>query len=322
MPTGQVRTENELLDLFKDNTTRDINPVDLRDFVVTMFYEVAAVTGVSSYVYIAYADDGSGTGFTMAFSPTKDYIAILNSLVFIPSPIAGNFSGLWTKYRGDQGVAGNTILSGLVDPTGLDGVDGDFFINTVSYDIFGPKAAGVWGAGTSLIGPTGPVSNGTQLGSGTHVFKTLNGSNLEFRSLKGDTHIVINELTDVAEFIFSYITNSISVTSILTDWTTSASPNAGLVINSFNDSKIYKFSGGLKYTGASPGVSSGSLLFVAGLTLTRDTFSTAVLVDSSGNFKQQVCIKIASDGKVTNRQSITISPNDYLSFEDTFIFNQ
>jgi len=30
-------------------------------------------------------------------------------------------------------------------------VDGDFYINTVANTIFGPKAAGVWGSGTSIV---------------------------------------------------------------------------------------------------------------------------------------------------------------------------
>lgn len=39
-----------------------------------------------------------------------------------------------------------------------DGQDGDFWINTVTWQIFGPKAGGVWPTtGTSLIGPQGPA---------------------------------------------------------------------------------------------------------------------------------------------------------------------
>lgn len=57
---------------------------------------------------------------------------------------------------GTDGTDGKTILNGAVDPT-TEGVDGDFYINTVSDTIFGPKASGVWPAGVSLIGPTGPT---------------------------------------------------------------------------------------------------------------------------------------------------------------------
>lgn len=50
----------------------------------------------------------------------------------------------------------NTVLNSTVDPNdGTDGIDGDFFINTTSNYIFGPKAGGTWPAGVSLIGPQG-----------------------------------------------------------------------------------------------------------------------------------------------------------------------
>ncbi|MEM8589883.1 MAG: hypothetical protein AAGG65_17625 [Pseudomonadota bacterium] len=58
---------------------------------------------------------------------------------------------------GAAGIDGKTVLNGSVDPTGGIGADGDFYINTVTDTIFGPKAAGAWGAGTSLVGPQGPA---------------------------------------------------------------------------------------------------------------------------------------------------------------------
>jgi hypothetical protein len=50
------------------------------------------------------------------------------------------------------------VLNGTVAPT-TEGVDGDFFINTTTSTIYGPKTGGVWGAGTSLIGPPGPAGS-------------------------------------------------------------------------------------------------------------------------------------------------------------------
>ena len=57
---------------------------------------------------------------------------------------------------GPSGADGQTILSGTIDPT-TEGSDGDFYINTTSDTIWGPKAGGSW-AGTSenIVGPTGP----------------------------------------------------------------------------------------------------------------------------------------------------------------------
>lgn len=56
---------------------------------------------------------------------------------------------------GATGAAGRTILSGASNPTSGTGANGDFYINTATDTLFGPKASGVWPAGESLVGPTG-----------------------------------------------------------------------------------------------------------------------------------------------------------------------
>lgn len=53
-------------------------------------------------------------------------------------------------------ITGNTILNGTVDPT-TQGKNGDFYINTATDVLFGPKAGGLWPAGVVLVGPQGPV---------------------------------------------------------------------------------------------------------------------------------------------------------------------
>jgi hypothetical protein len=67
---------------------------------------------------------------------------------------------------GAAGAAGKTVLNGTVNPT-TEGVNGDFYINTTSDTIFGPKAAGAWGTGTSLIGPTVYPGAGVAVSTGT-----------------------------------------------------------------------------------------------------------------------------------------------------------
>lgn len=46
------------------------------------------------------------------------------------------------------------VLNGTVAPT-TQGVDGEFYINTVLWKIHGPKAAGVWPAGVNIVGEAG-----------------------------------------------------------------------------------------------------------------------------------------------------------------------
>lgn len=65
--------------------------------------------GDSAYVYIAYASDDSGTGFTTTFNSLLDYIAILATDTEIASPQASDFTGLWKNYKGEAGTDAKNI---------------------------------------------------------------------------------------------------------------------------------------------------------------------------------------------------------------------
>jgi hypothetical protein len=59
-------------------------------------------------------------------------------------------------------LAGTSLLYGTGAPGSGLGVDGNFYLNTSTYVLYGPKASGAWPSGTSLIGPTGsPGSPGS-----------------------------------------------------------------------------------------------------------------------------------------------------------------
>ena len=76
---------------------------------------------------------------------------------------------------GEDGIDGQTVLNGIVDPI-AEGVDGDFYINTATSFIFGPKAAGVWPPGISLVGATGADgTDGTNGTNGIDGLTVLNG---------------------------------------------------------------------------------------------------------------------------------------------------
>lgn len=88
--------------------------------------------GVNAYVYIAYASDDQGTGFTQVFNPLLNYIAVKSTTVEIPVPQASDFTGLWKNYKGiqgDQGVKGDTGDRGETGLTGAQGPQGDPGIN-------------------------------------------------------------------------------------------------------------------------------------------------------------------------------------------------
>jgi hypothetical protein len=62
-----------------------------------------------------------------------------------------------TGEQGPAGTNGRTILSGTGAPSSGLGSNGDYYIDTASNYIYGPKTTGAWGSGVSLIGPTGPA---------------------------------------------------------------------------------------------------------------------------------------------------------------------
>jgi len=64
-----------------------------------------------------------------------------------------------TGSTGATGPAGRTVLNGSGAPSGATGADGDFYIDTTAKAIYGPKASGSWGSGTSLVGPVGAGNN-------------------------------------------------------------------------------------------------------------------------------------------------------------------
>jgi hypothetical protein len=59
---------------------------------------------------------------------------------------------------GFDGANGKTLLSGTGTPAAQLGVNGDFYLDTSTDVLYGPKAGGAWpGTGVSLIGQTGPT---------------------------------------------------------------------------------------------------------------------------------------------------------------------
>jgi hypothetical protein len=79
--------------------------------------------------------------------------------------------------QGEKGIAGpdgSTILNGTVVPTASVGANGDFYINTVTSIIYGPKTAAGWGAGKSILGAAG--ATGAAGAAGAAGSKILSGA--------------------------------------------------------------------------------------------------------------------------------------------------
>lgn len=123
-----------------------------------------------SNLYVQKANDSTVYGiFTVSGAPTDNttYLTITVTYDSGAGAFANNEDGFFALVRpaGSGGGGANTILNGTVDPT-TEGSDGDFYINTTSTTIFGPKAT-TWPAGVSLIGADG--TNGTDGADGQGV---------------------------------------------------------------------------------------------------------------------------------------------------------
>ena len=80
-----------------------------------------------------------------------------------------------TGATGAAGAPGNSFISGSGAPNNAVGANGDFYISTGTSTLYGPKAAGVWPAGVSLVGATG--ATGATGGTGVTGPAGTNGNN-------------------------------------------------------------------------------------------------------------------------------------------------
>jgi hypothetical protein len=113
---------------------------------------------------------GSGDVTVTSAAPINSVgdVTIAQNQVWTFWPLTG--VDFWIGYQtagdgggGTPGADGKSVRSGASNPTSGVGNDGDFWINTATSVIFGPKSSGTWPAsGTSLIGPQGtPGASGT-----------------------------------------------------------------------------------------------------------------------------------------------------------------
>ena len=82
---------------------------------------------------------------------------------------------------GSNGLNGKTVLNGIVEPLSTEGILGDFYINSTTGIIYGPKTNSGWGNGLSLVGQDGVIGatglQGAQGIQGEIGIAGLNGLN-------------------------------------------------------------------------------------------------------------------------------------------------
>lgn len=127
--TGFTMTFDQLLPFRAElNSAVEIPSPVVGDFV-GLWYKATGTDGTNghnAYVYKAYASDTSGTDFTLTFNPALQYHADIVTDTEIPSPSASDFTGLWYKAIGNDGVDGTNGTNGT---NGADGARAGLLYN-------------------------------------------------------------------------------------------------------------------------------------------------------------------------------------------------
>ncbi|MGZ4519160.1 MAG: polysaccharide deacetylase family protein [Mycobacteriaceae bacterium] len=127
-------------------------------------------SGLKLSVYASQSDATSQ--INVLASPVTDstgrwtYVDASRSLVWVRTP-KGTVYPVKAQEASDGSSGGgttptgsfNTLLNGTGDPAPALGNNGDFYIANDTHYLYGPKAAGSWPGGTSIIGPSASTGN-------------------------------------------------------------------------------------------------------------------------------------------------------------------
>ena len=118
-------------------------------------------------------------------------VATLYTTVLAPPSFAGAPSKILHRAGRALASSTNTIRNGKGAPSNSLGLDGDFYIDTLKLNIYGPKANGLWPSPVSLRGPVGvdgkSGSNGVEGKSGVNGAKGSSANSTGLQGARGPT---------------------------------------------------------------------------------------------------------------------------------------
>lgn len=109
-----------------------------------------------SVIYSGTTDPSATTGAIGDF-----YINLTTGLLFGPKTDGGWGTGVSLKgatgTTGAKGTAGSQIYKGSGTPPAATGVNGDYYLDSTNFLLYGPKTSAGWGTPIALQGPAGPA---------------------------------------------------------------------------------------------------------------------------------------------------------------------
>ncbi len=118
------------------------------------------VSGTWTVVYTFPSDAADGTVLYGGGVPSSGtgkngdtYINTSTGIFYLKT--SGAWGQQFSMASGPAGPRGNSVLNGTTDPGSGTGLNGDFYFNTATETMFGPKASGTWPAGVVIKGTNG-----------------------------------------------------------------------------------------------------------------------------------------------------------------------
>ncbi|MBP5458566.1 MAG: hypothetical protein J6Y62_00105, partial [Clostridia bacterium] len=176
--------------------------------------------GTSAYVYVAYATNGSGSGWTLTPDSSHPYMAVKQSSTAL-TPTASDFSGAtWVKYLGDNGTRGSRINCGTAitgtstSPasyaTGIsDSLADDLYVNTDTGNLYqcttgGNASSAKWVFACALAGQDA-ISN-VKLNGET---LTINNRAVDVKSLAISSAMPPTDFSSQTYVLYTGATNTV-----------------------------------------------------------------------------------------------------------------